>query len=242
MRYILFCLMFVALSSGAHGNALVADLSKDHISIRSDFSGETLLLFGAIDGASDGATDIAVVLRGPAIDFTLRKKTRQAGIWVNSETYRIADLPAFYAVVSTAPLYQIAPAHTRLAQKIGVQSLQGGDHKDKQAIRAFIRLREGENLYSESEGGVKLINGRLFRAEITLPAGMPIGTYITEFFAFRDGKIIGYQTGQLPVDTVGAGNFMYKAAHETPLLYGLGGVFFAAFLGWFAALVFRRRL
>lgn len=240
MRLFLFFMMFLSSAfAPALANVLVADLSKDHISIRSDFSEERLLLFGAI--TEDSASDIVVVLRGPAIDFTLRKKTRQAGIWINSESYRIADLPAFYAVVSTAPLSEIAPAPTRMARKIGIESL-AQNNKDTQALEAFMRLRQHDKLYSESEDGVTLINGRLFRAEITLPSGMPIGTYITEFFAFKDGKLVGYQTGQLPVDTVGAGHFMYQAAHNTPLLYGLGGVLFAAFLGWFAALIFRRRL
>ncbi len=249
--------LFMATASA---NGLVADLSKDHISIRSNFSGETLLLFGAVGGdnrgrafgASVSPIDVVVVLRGPAANFTIRKKARRAGIWVNSEVHHISDLPAFYALVSTNPIDAIVPEAVRAKHKIGIDNLRDNVPTEEQSdgryahaqdvvSRAFMRLRAAQGLYSESESGVELIGGRLFRAEINLPPGMPIGSYVSEFFAFQDGRLIGYQTGELPVDTVGAGHVMYELAHTQPLLYGLGGVALAACLGWAAALMFRRR-
>ena len=65
-------------------NVLVTDVSKDQISIRSNYSGETLLLFGAIDTLPYGEVDgVVVLLRGPAQDITLRKKNKQFGILIN---------------------------------------------------------------------------------------------------------------------------------------------------------------
>ena len=58
-------------------NVLVTDLSKDQISIRGDFTGETLLLFGAIDPHPHGAIDgVVVVFRGPSETIILRKKQK----------------------------------------------------------------------------------------------------------------------------------------------------------------------
>ncbi|MGB2019991.1 MAG: TIGR02186 family protein, partial [Parvibaculales bacterium] len=55
----------------ARANVLVTDLSKDQISIRGDFTGETLLLFGAIDPTPHGPVDgVVVVLRGPGESVT----------------------------------------------------------------------------------------------------------------------------------------------------------------------------
>ncbi|MGB2020023.1 MAG: TIGR02186 family protein, partial [Parvibaculales bacterium] len=55
----------------AQANVLVTDLSKDQISIRGDFTGETLLLFGAIDPTPHGPVDgVVVVLRGPGESVT----------------------------------------------------------------------------------------------------------------------------------------------------------------------------
>ena len=64
----------------AQANVLVTDLSKDQISIRGDFTGETLLLFGAIDPTPHGPVDgVVVVLRGPGESVTLRKKQKSFG-------------------------------------------------------------------------------------------------------------------------------------------------------------------
>ena len=75
-----FALMALAAPS-AQANVLVTDLSKDQISIRGGFTGETLLLFGAIDPTPHGPVDgVVVVLRGPGENVTLRKKQKSFGI------------------------------------------------------------------------------------------------------------------------------------------------------------------
>ena len=91
-----FALMALAAPS-AQANVLVTDLSKDQISIRGDFTGETLLLFGAIDPTPHGPVDgVVVVLRGPGESVTLRKKQKSFGIWVNQQAYRLGPLPSFW--------------------------------------------------------------------------------------------------------------------------------------------------
>ena len=224
--------------------ALIADLSKDHITIQSNFSGEKLLLFGAIDAAdSNVATDIVVVLRSPAEDFMVRRKQKHFGIWINSDSFLLGPLPSFFAMSSSRALDRIAPAgeqkkHALLPRYLST-NLQ--NMPQKEVLDGFIRLRHRAGLYSANEQGVTILNNRLFRAEIDLPSGMPVGTYVTEFFAFRRGRLVGYQTGELPVDIVGAGHILHQAAHENPLIYGLVGVMIAGFMGWGGALVFRRK-
>jgi uncharacterized protein (TIGR02186 family) len=111
----------------------------------------------------------------------------------------------------------------------------------QQTIEGFIRLKRNSALYREQVGAVKIIGERLFRVEINLPSGMPVGDYVTEFFAFQKGRLVGYQTGLLPVDIVGTGHFLHKAAYEMPLVYGTSGVIMALIMGWGVAVLFRRR-
>ena len=233
----------------AHANVLVTDLSKDQISIRGDFAGETLLLFGAIDPAPHGVVDgVVVILRGPGENITLRKKQKTLGIWVNQAAYPIGPLPGFLAVVSSAPLVDLIPDEERRLLDIGADKLQANmlrgtptDEEKRAALAAFIRLKQKDRLFAENAQAVEIIDDRLFRAEINLPAGMPVGRYVTEFFAFKNGRVVGYRTGELPVDIVGAGHILGEAAHNQPLLYGLSGVALAVFMGWGVAAVFRRR-
>lgn len=240
--------LFSPLGAAAR-NVLVTDVSKDQISIRSNFAGETLLLFGAIDTAPYGAVDgVAVVLRGPGENVTLRKKHKRFGIWINGDAYQMGPLPSFYAVVSSAPLDNLAPSRKLKDLGIGIRSIDAAGlqsdmtARDKhQVLAAFRRLKQADNLFAMRTNTVEIIDEKLFRAEINLPSGMPVGTYVTEFFAFKNGRLVGYETGVLPVDIVGAGHILSKAAYDTPLAYGLAGVTMAFFMGWIVAVVFRRR-
>ena len=76
--------------------------------------------------------------------------------------------------------------------------------------------------------------------ELALPPGLPFGTYITEFFLFEKGRVVGYQTGKLSVAITGLEQWLRVTAHDMPLLYGLFGVFIAGLMGWGVATLFRR--
>lgn len=246
----IFSFLLVCLTMSAQAaNVLVTDISKDHISIRSNFTGESLLLFGAIDTSIHGPVDgIVVTLRGPGENIVLRKKQKQVGIWVNGAAYEMGPVPGFYTVVSSRPIDTLTTPDELVARGIGTQSLKGrllkgarDKAEEQQVFDAFIRLKEKDALFATRSDRVEIINEKLFRAEINLPAGMPVGRYVTEFFAFKNGRLIGYQTGELPVDIVGAGHILGEAAHKLSLLYGLSGVALAVFMGWGVAVIFRRR-
>ena len=243
------------MAQKARANALVADLSKDQIRVASNFTGEKILLFGAIDGTgSSGASDVVVVVRGPSENFTLRRKKRVAGIWVNAEARTLGPLPGYYAVASTRTLEDIAPVSERAKHQIGPEYLHfsmldqapkatppNNDLRDTSLYQdSFVRIKSGQNLYSVDPDGVRIIADRLFRAELTLPAGLPFGTYITEFFLFENGRVVGYQTGELSVAITGLEQWLRVMAHDMPLLYGLFGVFIAGLMGWGVATLFRR--
>ena len=264
-----FMLLTAACISGgtaqkASANALVADLSKDQIRVASNFTGEKILLFGAIEGSgTGGASDVVVVVRGPSENFTLRRKKRTAGIWINAEASTLGPLPGYYAVASTRPLTDIAPVSERAKHQIGPEHLRFSllDQTPEAAVssdtssytgsypgprdialyhESFVRIKSGQNLYSVDPDGVRIIADRLFRAELTLPSGLPFGTYITEFFLFEKGRVVGYQTGELSVAITGLEQWLRVTAHDMPLLYGLFGVFIAGFMGWSVATLFRR--
>lgn len=246
---LIIILTLTAPNSGTAANVLVTDVSKDHISIRTDFSGESLLLFGAIDTSLHGPVDgVIVSLRGPDENVILRKKQKQFGIWVNGASYKMGPLPSFYAIVSSKELAKLMPFNEQKKRGIGAESLTANLLSDtpdlvakNEALSAFIRLKQNEGLFAARTDKVEIINEKLFRAEINLPAGMPVGRYIMEFFAYKNGTLIGYQTGDLPVDIVGAGHILHQAAYEMSLLYGLLGVLMAILMGWSVAVLFRRQ-
>src|SRR6201988_33350 len=89
--------------SAARAEGLVADLTSHLIAITTGFTGASVVLFGATDGPGD----VVVAVRGPDRQMTVRRKSRVAGIWVNTEKLMFANVPSFYAMVAKRPLKAI---------------------------------------------------------------------------------------------------------------------------------------
>lgn len=228
----------------ADATRLVTDLSIDKISIEANFTGEKILLFGALDGTS--VADIVIAIRGPAATALLRQKQRQAGLWVNGEATSLGPVPVFYALLSNRPISHIAPIATLAAEGIGIGTLiRPGEfdqpsHELPHFIKAHARLKRAQGLYFEDNTGVEILSNRLFRSEILLPAGTPRGTYHINFYMFENGRLSAMQTGQLDVDYGGVENFLFRLADSMPLIYGMLGIAIAVSMGWGTAILFRR--
>lgn len=243
----------VASPNSSRSEELVTDLSDHLVAIRSNFTGTQLLLFGAVETESPEiralARDIVVVVRGPAQDITVREKSRIAGIWMNygAETYE--GVPGYYAVVSTRPLeaiaskevlerHQIGTGYMRFTQRKGVTETSREQTPYSEAI---VRLMKEQDLYTEVAGGVTFLGNTLFRANVDIPANVPIGIYTAEVFLFREGNVIHAQASPLYINKSGFERFVFNLAHRQPLLYGVVAVMLALFSGWLAAVAFRNR-
>jgi uncharacterized protein (TIGR02186 family) len=250
MRQVLAVLfaLFSCLATPSFAAKLVTDLSKDQIAIEANFTGDKILLFGAIDNAVQNAqVDVIVVVRGPAINALLRKKEYQAGIWLNGSEMTFGAMPSFYSIASNRPLDEIAPSKTLALHELGMQELkhfptETAFTQDELAefAAAHIRLKKEQGLYRDDDTGVQIISGRLFRSEITIPTQVPLGEYKIDFFLFENGRLTATQTSTLAVDFYGIESTLHMLAHDMPLLYGLTGVFLAMFMGWGVATLFRR--
>ena len=79
---------------------LIADASNYRVNITTGFTGTDVVYFGA----KNGPGDIVVVVRGPNFNYSVRRKQRVAGIWINTDKVSFGDVPSFYAVASSRPL------------------------------------------------------------------------------------------------------------------------------------------
>jgi len=230
---------------------LVPDVSARRIEIRYSFSGAQLLLFGAIlyprGRLPDRTPDIAVVLRGPVQPILIREKQKIAGIWMNAESARFRSAPAFYAVASSRPISQLVDERTAAIYEIGLQNLQlsPGSGALPEKARHFeaglIDLRRRERAYYENPRGVEISEGVLYRARIAIPSQVPVGTYTAETFLIQDGRVLAVATRDIEIGKSGFERWVSLVARRHEFLYGLAAVLMSLFLGWAAAMVFRRR-
>jgi uncharacterized protein (TIGR02186 family) len=233
---------------------LVISLSDHRVMVTSSFSGEELVLFGAIerDGATPvrgGSYDIVVTVSGPRAPIVTRRKGRVLGIWVNVES-KVADLaPAYLAVVSNKPLAEIADAETGRRLRLGFDNIllnqaeakPGGEIRGDDPFRAaLLRLKERAGLYWQLPSGVTFLTPLLFRASIPLPAEAPVGTYEVDVKLFQNGALVARASTALEVLKAGIEQFVVNAALNYGVLYGLATVLMALFTGWVASVVFRR--
>lgn len=231
---------------------LVPDISARRVQIRYSFSGAQLLLFGAIAYPEGRAplrpADIAVVLRGPVQPILLREKQKIAYIWMNADSSRFRSAPSFYAVASSRPIHDLVDDRTASIYELGIHNLQlsPGSGSLPERVRHFetglLDLRSRAGLYSENPHGVEITDGILYRAAVTIPSQVPVGTYTAETFLIDSGRIVAVATRDIEIDKSGFERDVWLAARRYRFAYGLACVAMSLGLGWAAAVAYRRRL
>lgn len=243
-RMLLGALFVAVIALPARPVGLVADLSSYLVAITTGFSGEDVLFFGAVDGPGD----VVVVLRGPEGEQQVLRKSRVAGIWMNTARMTFEQVPSFYAVASTRPLEEIAARSVLRSLEIGLANLRlalpaalASANVADRWRDALIRNKQSQGLFARELAKVTLREDRLFRTTFYLPPNVPVGYYQAQVYLFRDGQAVSAQTIPLSVSKVGLEADVYLFAHQRPSLYGLVAVFFALLAGWIAHAVFRRQ-
>jgi uncharacterized protein (TIGR02186 family) len=235
------------LAGPASAESLVSTLSDDAVEITSSFTGERIVVFGAIRGAAeDGAGyDVAVVVEGPRQDVIVRRKERVLGIWANRTARRFAEVPSYYVMHASDGFGERFGAEELRQFRLGVESLRfvqasAAEATAERFAAALVALRSERGLYSEREGEVLFLAPEVFRTTFFVPSYVPTGDYRVSVYLFRDGAFLAGETQTLSVLKGGLSARIARASVELPLLYGLAAAALALFSGWLAGLIFRR--
>ena len=112
-------------------------------------------------------------------------------------------------------------------------------NRDRYAT-ALRRIRQTTGLYNQSFGSVEFVSPTLFRADLRLPADLPVGQHMVRAYLFRSGVYIREQSEPLIVVKTGFESVIDEFAARHGFLYGLFAVALAIFTGWFGRIVFKR--
>jgi uncharacterized protein (TIGR02186 family) len=249
-NYFLFVFFLTALLitknlASAADNKMTAEVSTDLVQINTGFDGMNLLLFGT----TNGANDIIIVIKGPLETNIIRKKTRVASIWINTEKVIIENVPTFYATASTRPLNQITAQSILKEYGIGANNFPINLLKQPNAKtidisdeykNALIRLKNKLGLYIDNPIKIKLIEGQLFKANIKFPANVSTGEYTAEIYSFKNGLLLDVINKPILVEKIGIGADVFRLAHSHSALYGIIAILIAVASGWIAAAIFRK--
>ncbi|MCV3272222.1 TIGR02186 family protein [Roseobacter sinensis] len=239
--------LLVALPAAAED--IVLGLSKDTVSIDTSFDGSEILIFGAVKREApipdDPRLQVIVTVAGPDETFTVRRKEKVLGIWVNTDAVEIDRAPSFYAV-STSTLLGLSLSETedlrhRVSIPRAIRSV-GAPDTIEDATRfteALIRIKSRSNQYQLNEGTVSVDEQTLFRTAIELPAALTEGDYQTRIFLTRGGKVVSKYETSIYVRKVGLERWLFRLSRENALLYGIMSIAIAIAAGWSASAVFR---
>lgn len=250
-RGVLFLSLLIMAPSTIHAERLITAPSPSIIDITPDFKGLSLVVFGAIERdriTVDRAESYNVImsLRGTSEDNLLWKKERFFGIWINRKSVLYENVPSFYTLYSTAPLSSFARDPILDKYAIGLTHLpflnSGTPQSEKNVAfeTAFLRLKHEEHLFSQYPGAIDFLGDMVFKANITLPANIPVGTYTLKTYLFRGNALLAIEEDTLLVRKVGFERFIFDIAHQHAFLYGVATLLIAISTGWLAGVIFRR--
>ena len=229
--------------------SVVAGLSTDTISITANFDGSDILIYGAVKRMAappdTGPLDVIVTVEGPSTPIRVRRKTRELGIWINTERLDVDSAPSFYEVATTRPLDQILSRTEDVRHRISLPLMIISIGAPKEITdpgafsEALMRIRRQTGDYRVDEGSVRLTEETLFRADVDLPANLTAGAYKTRIFLLRGKSVVALHEQTIEVMKVGLERWLFTMAYRQSALYEALSLFIAMTLGWAASAVFR---
>lgn len=244
----LAAMLLAGLPLPAAAESVVAGLSQSRIAITANFDGSEILVYGAVRREApmpEGALDVIVTVEGPSAPVTVRRKSREFGIWMNTDAVRISRAPSFYAIATTSPLEQILSETENLRHRItiprAIRAVGVADSAEDAPsfTDALIRIRRADGAYMLDQGAVTLTEETLLRADFALPANLTEGLFRVRIFLLRDGVVLDRHESVIEVRKEGIERFLHSLAHERPLAYGLLALVLAVAAGWGASAAFR---
>lgn len=231
---------------------LVPDVSNRNIEIKYSFTGENLLLFGAIlypgGRRPDERADIVVVIKGPTNAIRVREKQRLAGtVWVNADSVRFGSVPGYYAVASSRPIAEMMDARTAAIYELGLDNLSLSPSAFAESgqlarfQRGLVDLNRRLGLFSEDATTVEITDGVLYRARIAIPARVPVGRYTAETYLVQGGRVLAVASRDIDIQKTGFDRAVAQAAENYGLFYGLLAVALSVGMGWVGGWLFRNR-
>ena len=246
MKKLLLSLVFLmpALAWAQSGD-LVSELTRDHVDISARYTGDKIMLFGAMSAPAQ----IVVKVRSPEQAVALEKKGRVGPFWLSQSKHDITGTPGLYYLLSSAPIDGILPAAERAAHGLDLADAMknvkvtpaAGDGAALQRLKsAMLKLKQARHYYVADPKAVEILGGRLYSTTISLPAQLPLGEYQVDIYLVRDGRVVATQHRKIRVDEVRMEHWTSGVASDHSWTFGVLFTLSMMLLGLFLGVVLGR--
>jgi len=241
--------LFIIAGAGAISGAdacLTAKANHDDIKIDFFYNGSEV----SVSGFSDPDVDLIVKLTSPEGHQALKKKGKTGGfLWMNVGELKFDNVPNVYYLQSTRKPEDLLPAADLDSNVIGFASLErhaevgpvSGPEEKSKWFGEFLRYKEHNNLYYQTDGGFAMKEGgpqRHYYMKFAWPYQAPPGNYDVMVYAVKNGKILETATSKVVVEQVGAVKTLADMAKNNGAVYGILSILAAVVSGFGVGLVF----
>jgi uncharacterized protein (TIGR02186 family) len=244
-RHIATPVAVLLLSSAPAGaQQVIATVAPSTISIGANYSGGSIVVFGAIAKGQPGRSyDAVVTVIGPRQDLLVRRKERVLGIWVNRHSQSFSNVPSFLAVFANRSFDAITQPDTLRQHRLGLKYATFIDRaidENDPFEQNLIHARIDEGLYIEQQKGVSFVSPSVFRTEIPMPKNALTGVYDIDLKILANGALVAQTKAVFNVEKIGLAQFVVKSSVDHSLAYGLATLGMALLTGWIGSVAFRR--
>jgi hypothetical protein len=245
-RWVLLLWLCMGLAAPvlAGSEPLELQVWPDFVEIGAFFNGHEIKITGTIPLGAQAVVEIT----GPTAAEHLMRKGRRSGLWMNVGELEVQGAPSLYLAASTSPpLLKDPPAgavwgYPALKQQIRFAGQVKPEERDM-FLDQFFQLKESEEIYGLSPGGIKVEEGpqnlQALTGTIPLPTKVKPGTYRVCLTVVQGSQVIGQKCRDLKVVMVGFPAMLASLAYEHGATYGILAVVIAIVTGFAMGYLFK---
>ena len=228
----------------AGSDPLELQVWPDLVEIGAFFNGHEVKISGKIPPGAQAVVEIT----GPAAAEHLMRKGRRSGLWMNVGELEVQGAPSLYLAASTSPpLLKDPPAgavwgYPALKQQIRFAGQVKPEERDM-FLDQFFQLKESEEIYGTSPGGLKVEAGpqnlQTLTGTIPLPTKVKPGAYRVCLTVVQGSQVIAQQCRDLKVVMVGFPAMLASLAYGHGATYGILAVVIAIVTGFAMGYLFK---
>lgn len=243
MRFLIALCGALALTAPAAAQEpLVTELAQHHVDITAQYTGQKVLIFGAVSQPGD----IVIKVTSPVEKVAISRKDRYGPFWLTSGKFNVDGAPGLVYLLATKPVDELLDADQRARYGLTLRSSLNdasptavpANVADWRA--AFLKLKGRDGHYQEHGNAIKMVGDTLFSANVDLPAKLPLGAYRLTIYLVRDGKVVAQQSRSLDVREVQIERWVSEVAYDHSWLFGIALTLLAMTLGLGLGVILRK--
>jgi uncharacterized protein (TIGR02186 family) len=244
LMLVLLCGAAICCAQPGIGTDQVAiELNPDHIDVGTFYDGATIHVSADLPACEDAV----VVLEGTEEEFTLNRKGRVAGIWLNVTQVTVSNAPDVYVLAASDELDRICTPDEQRALGLGLGFLR--DRINFACDRAhtgsefdeFLQLKRDRGTY-ELDAPLSLTqegpNRVKLSAMLSIAATVEPGSYDIRLYAFNDKRMISSGTTRLTIRHVGLADWLASLSRGHGAVYGSVAIIVAILVGIIMGIIF----